>query len=107
MRKQKAVDEADGQASGVAGEVLGNVRMVAALEAESRIEERYKKWTQISRVRGMSLSYWVGAQFAPSKYLTAPTCIKLIENKCSSLSMRELTHVRNASIRNGERLMKV
>lgn len=68
MKLQREVDHADEKAAGIAGEVLGSIRMIVACGAEGRIAKKYSGWVQESRRRGGKLAPYIGAQFAPRKY---------------------------------------
>lgn len=65
MKMTKNVEHADEKASGIAGEVLGSIRMVVACGAESRIAKKYAGWVEESRKRTLKKSPWIGVQFAP------------------------------------------
>ncbi|KAG0651011.1 abc transporter BEA3 [Hyphodiscus hymeniophilus] len=77
IKMNKQVEHADGQASSIAGEVLGSVRMIVACGAESRIARKYAGWIEESRRRGLRISPLMGAQYAPlffSIYATMALC---------------------------------
>ena len=67
-KKQREVEEADGRASGIAGEVLGSVRMIIANGAEGRIAEKFSSWVEESGRRGKKQAVWLGVQFAPGQF---------------------------------------
>lgn len=61
------VQHADIQASTVANEIFGSIRMVAACGAEAKMARRYAGWVDESRRRGMRMSPVVALQQAPGK----------------------------------------
>ncbi|RAL63450.1 hypothetical protein DID88_003870 [Monilinia fructigena] len=65
MKMTKDIEHADEKASGIAGEVLGSIRMIAACGAENRIAKKYAGWVEESRRRTLKKSPWIGVQFAP------------------------------------------
>ena len=65
VRLSKEVMFADEKAAAIAGEVLGSIRMIVACGAEGRIAKRYSGWVEESRRRGLLVSPFMGAQFAP------------------------------------------
>lgn len=65
IKMQKSVDHANEQASSIASEVFGAIRMVVACGAEKRVVSTYSKWIDESRRRGLRLSPVLGIQFAP------------------------------------------
>lgn len=74
VRGMKEVEHADRMGSGVASEVFGAVRIVAACEAEGKMVRRYGGWVEESRRRGLSMSLLVAIQQSPGmsflKHLT-------------------------------------
>ena len=77
VRMTKEMEFADEKAASIAGEVLGSIRMIVACGAEGRIAKRYSKWVEESRRRGLKISPFIGAQFAPlffSVYATMALC---------------------------------
>ncbi|APA06665.1 hypothetical protein sscle_02g014350 [Sclerotinia sclerotiorum 1980 UF-70] len=77
MKMTKDVEHADEKASGIAGEVLGSIRMIVACGAESRIAKKYAGWVEESRRRTLKKSPWIGVQFAPlmfAIYATMALC---------------------------------
>lgn len=77
IKLTKEVEFADEKASSIAGEVLGSMRMIVACGAQSRIAKRYSGWVEESRRRGLLISPYHGAQFAPlffSIYATMALC---------------------------------
>ena len=64
----KRVEEADIKAAGVAGEVLGSVRMVAACGAEVRMAGRYTEWVEESMRRGLGMTGFVAVQQAVGEF---------------------------------------
>ena len=77
VRMTKDVMFADEKAASIAGEVLGSIRMIVACGAEGRIAKRYSGWVEESRRRGLLISPFMGAQFAPvffSIYATMALC---------------------------------
>lgn len=67
IRMMKEMEFAEAKAAGVAGEVLGSVRVVVANGAEERIGEKYKGWVEESQKRGLKTAKVVGAQYAPGE----------------------------------------
>lgn len=65
MKMTKDIEHANEKASGIAGEVLGSIRMVVACGAENRIAKKYAGWVEESRKRTLKQSPWIGIQFAP------------------------------------------
>jgi ABC-type bacteriocin/lantibiotic exporter with double-glycine peptidase domain len=65
IKMSKEVEHADAQASSIAGEVLGSIRMIVACGAEGRISRRYSGWIEESRHRGLKISPIMGFQYAP------------------------------------------
>jgi len=63
------VQHADIQASTVANEIFGSIRMVAACGAESKMAKRYAGWVDESRRRGLRMSPIVALQQAPGKQI--------------------------------------
>lgn len=63
------VQHADIQASTVANEIFGSIRMVAACGAEEKMGRRYAGWVDESRRRGLKMSPLVAVQQAPGKSL--------------------------------------
>jgi ATP-binding cassette subfamily B (MDR/TAP) protein 1 len=61
----KEVEHADRMSSSVASEVFGSIRMVAACQAEDKMNERYSGWVKESRRRGLLMSPLVAIQQAP------------------------------------------
>lgn len=77
VKMTKEMEFADERASSIAGEVLGSIRMIVACGAEGRIAQRYSGWVEESRRRGLKISPYIGAQFAPlffSVYATMALC---------------------------------
>ncbi|ESZ97484.1 hypothetical protein SBOR_2173 [Sclerotinia borealis F-4128] len=77
MKMTKDVEHADEKASGIAGEVLGSIRMIVACGAENRIAKKYAGWVEESRRRTIKMSPWIGVQFAPlmfAIYATMALC---------------------------------
>ncbi|KAF7879083.1 hypothetical protein EAF04_000283 [Stromatinia cepivora] len=77
MKMTKDIEHADEKASGIAGEVLGSIRMIVACGAESRIAKKYAGWVEESRRRTLKKSPWIGVQFAPltfAIYATMALC---------------------------------
>lgn len=77
LKMTKEVEFADEKASAIAGEVLGSIRMVVACGAQGRIAKRYSGWVEESRRRGLLISPYHGAQYAPlffSIYATMALC---------------------------------
>ncbi|KAI1864985.1 uncharacterized protein JN550_008531 [Neoarthrinium moseri] len=62
VRNMKAVEQINIKASGVASEVFGAIRMIAAFGAEARMVKKYEDWVSQSRQRGMRLSKIVAVQ---------------------------------------------
>jgi hypothetical protein len=65
LKMTKDVEHADEKASGIAGEVLGSIRMIVACGAENRIAKKYSGWVEESRRRTLKKSPFIGIQFAP------------------------------------------
>jgi len=65
LRLTKDVMFADEKAASIAGEVLGSIRMIVACGAQDRIAKRYNGWVEESRRRGLLISPFMGANFAP------------------------------------------
>lgn len=61
------VQHADIQASTVANEIFGSIRMVAACGAEAKMGKRYAGWVDESRRRGLRMSPIVALQQAPGE----------------------------------------
>ena len=61
------VQYADIQASTVANEILSSMRMIAACGAQGKMAERYAKWVDESRHRGLKMSPIIALQQAPGK----------------------------------------
>lgn len=77
LKMTKEVEHADEKAAGIAGEVLGSIRMIIACGAETRIAKRYAGWIEESRRRGLKMSPLHGVQWAPlffSIYATMALC---------------------------------
>ncbi|CAD6441632.1 6175a0f8-118b-4c5d-b66e-b6f1a58887c9 [Sclerotinia trifoliorum] len=77
IKMTKDIEHADEKASGIAGEVLGSIRMIVACGAESRIAKKYAGWVEESRRRTLKKSPWIGVQFAPlmfAIYATMALC---------------------------------
>ena len=77
VKMTKDVMFADEKAASIAGEVLGSIRMIVACGAEGKIAKRYSGWVEESRRRGLLISPYMGAQFAPvffSIYATMALC---------------------------------
>jgi ABC-type multidrug transport system fused ATPase/permease subunit len=77
VKMTKEMEFADEKAASIAGEVLGSIRMIVACGAEGRIAKRYSGWVEESRRRGLKISPYTGAQFAPlffSVYATMALC---------------------------------
>ncbi|TGO92120.1 hypothetical protein BPOR_0010g00320 [Botrytis porri] len=77
MKMSKNAEHADEKASGVAGEVLGSIRMIVACGSENRTAKKYAGWVEESRRRTLKMSLWVGVQFAPlmfAVYATMALC---------------------------------
>ncbi|KAB8302301.1 hypothetical protein EYC80_005737 [Monilinia laxa] len=77
IKMTKDIEHADEKASGIAGEVLGSIRMIAACGAENRIAKKYAGWVEESRRRTLKKSPWIGVQFAPlmfAIYATMALC---------------------------------
>ncbi|QSZ35400.1 hypothetical protein DSL72_008270 [Monilinia vaccinii-corymbosi] len=71
MKMTKDIEHADEKASGIAGEVLGSIRMIVACGSENRIAKKYAGWVEESRRRTLKKSPWVGFQLAPLSNVTA------------------------------------
>jgi ATP-binding cassette subfamily B (MDR/TAP) protein 1 len=65
IKMTKEAEHADEKASSIAGEVLGSIRMIVACGAEGRIARKYSGWIEESRRRGLKISPFTGAQYAP------------------------------------------
>lgn len=65
MKMSKNIEHADEKASGIAGEVLGSIRMIVACGSENRTAKKYSGWVEESRKRTLKMSPWVGVQFSP------------------------------------------
>jgi len=65
VKLTKEVMFADEKAASIAGEVLGSIRMIVACGAQGRIAKRYSGWVEESRRRGLLISPYMGANFAP------------------------------------------
>ena len=65
------VQHADIQASTAANEIFSSIRMVSACGAEGKMAERYAKWVDESRKRGLKMSPLIAAQQAPGESLLA------------------------------------
>lgn len=63
----RQVEDANIKASAVASEAFVSIRMVAACGAELKTVERYRKWVEEARRRGLRLSGIVAIQQATSK----------------------------------------
>ncbi|TGO31304.1 hypothetical protein BPAE_0001g02030 [Botrytis paeoniae] len=77
MKMSKNIEHADEKASGVAGEVLGSIRMIVACGSEDRTAKKYAGWVEESRKRTLKMSPWVGVQFSPlmfAIYATMALC---------------------------------
>ncbi|KAF7928453.1 uncharacterized protein EAE98_005509 [Botrytis deweyae] len=77
MKMSKNIEHADEKASGVAGEVLGSIRMIVACGSEDRTAKKYSGWVEESRKRTLKMSPWVGVQFSPlmfAIYATMALC---------------------------------
>ncbi|EMR84457.1 putative abc transporter protein [Botrytis cinerea BcDW1] len=77
MKMSKNIEHADEKASGIAGEVLGSIRMIVACGSENRIAKKYSGWVEESRKRTLKMSPWVGVQFSPlmfAIYATMALC---------------------------------
>lgn len=65
IKMQKTVDFANGQATSIASETIGAIRMVIACGAESRMAQRHGKWIAEARRRGLKQSPLLGVQLGP------------------------------------------
>ena len=66
VKFHRRVEKSDEMASSIAGEIFGSVRTIVACGAEKRLGERYARWIQESRRRGLRLSAIMGANYAPA-----------------------------------------
>ncbi|KAI1362090.1 ABC transporter-like protein [Xylaria arbuscula] len=64
VRNMKQVEDANIKASAIASETFASIRMVAAFGAESKMVQRYRKWVDEAKRRGLRLSGIVAVQQA-------------------------------------------
>ncbi|KAI0015981.1 ABC transporter-like protein [Xylariomycetidae sp. FL0641] len=64
VRNMKQVEDANIKGSAVASEAFGSIRMVAACGSELKMVERYRRWVEESKRRGLRLSKVVAVQQA-------------------------------------------
>lgn len=65
IKATQRVDQADAKHATVAAEVIGSIRTVFSLGAESRLTEKHSKWVDESHKQGMKLAPATGIQFMP------------------------------------------
>lgn len=65
LKAQQRVDQADAKHATVAAEVIGSIRTVFSLGAESRLTQKHSKWVDESHKEGMKLAPMTGIQFMP------------------------------------------
>ncbi|KAI1181176.1 ABC transporter-like protein [Nemania sp. FL0916] len=87
VRNMKQVEDANMKASAVASEAFSSIRMVAACGAELKVVERYRKWVDEARRRGLRLSGIVATQQATVHFSVYSTfalafwfAVKLLNN---------------------------
>jgi ATP-binding cassette, subfamily B (MDR/TAP), member 1 len=68
VKKMKQVEESEIKAAGVATEAFGNVRMIAACGAESKMTTRFKYWAEETQKRGLKMAKFMAAQQAIGQY---------------------------------------
>jgi ABC-type bacteriocin/lantibiotic exporter with double-glycine peptidase domain len=66
VKLQRKIEQSDEMASSIAGEIFGSVRTIVACGAEKRLGERYARWMEESRRRGLGLSPIMGASYSPA-----------------------------------------
>ncbi|KAK0707633.1 P-loop containing nucleoside triphosphate hydrolase protein [Lasiosphaeris hirsuta] len=67
------VQHADIQASTAANEIFSSIRMISACGAEEKMANRYRKWVDESRRRGLKMSPLVALQQAPVQFAVYAT----------------------------------
>jgi ATP-binding cassette, subfamily B (MDR/TAP), member 1 len=70
IKRQKASEAADSQAITIAAEVLGSIRTVVSLNAERGLLKKYSSAVDESKKHGLSLSWIIALQLAPTMSLT-------------------------------------
>lgn len=60
------IGAADRMSSGIASEIFGSIRMIAACGAENKVAQKHAEWVEESHRRGLRMSPLVALQQAPS-----------------------------------------
>lgn len=65
IKLEESVDHARGKVTAIASETFGSIRIVVAYGAEKRVAERFSRWVEESRRRGLKMSPALGLLMAP------------------------------------------
>ncbi|UKZ61367.1 uncharacterized protein TrAtP1_002633 [Trichoderma atroviride] len=65
VKLEESLDHARGKATAIASETFGSIRMVVAYGAEKRVAERFSRWVEESRRRGLKMSPVLGLLMTP------------------------------------------
>lgn len=76
LKAQQAVEKADANHATVASEVIGSIRTVFALGAQSRLTQKHSEFVDESHRNGLRLALMLGIQFAPI-FFTIYACYSL------------------------------